>query len=340
MSGFLRFLFAGVFAAVGALAGPAQGQQDGAGVDEPFEIYMVVWRGETDVERGFKSYLRERGIRANVIIRNLERDRSRIPTFLEEIRELKPDLVHTWGTSTGLGIFGPRSGAEPGKHLEGIPGLFSLVAYPIEAGLVESLEDPGRALSGTAYLPPLRSQIDAILAYLPVKRFGMIYNPLERNSTINVEEMRATSEAMDFELVQLEVPLDEDGRPDADALPDLVRELSDQEVDFLYIGPDSFVSINSETVTEEALGYGIPSFAGTEFGFERSTALLGLVSRYFLVGKLAGLQAERLLIDGESLEEMPVASLSRFSLLLRMPVAHRLGVYPPINLLPLAEIVE
>ena len=77
-----------------------------------------------------------------------------------------------------------------------------------------------------------------------------------------------------------------------------VRELSLQEVDFLYIGPDSFVSINSETVTEEALGYGIPSFAGTEFGFERSTALLGLVSRYFLVGKLAGLQAERLLIDG------------------------------------------
>ena len=218
-AGVRKFLLGAVATAI-LLAGPVQAQE-GAGTDEDevFDIYMVVWRGETDVERGFQSYLRERGIRANVTILNLDRDRSKIPEFVEEIRAAEPDLVHTWGTSTGLGIFGPRTDAEPGKHLEGVPGLFSLVAYPIAAGLVKSLEDPGRALSGTAYLPPLRSQIDAILAYLPVKRFGMISNPLERNSQINVEEMRTVSEEMGFGLVQLEVPLDSEGRPDPDTLP-------------------------------------------------------------------------------------------------------------------------
>ena len=336
----LRTLLLGAIAAVFVLAGPAAGQQ-GAGADgEAFDIYMVVWRGETDVERGFQSYLRERGIRANVTILDLARDRSKIPEVLAEIRAAEPDLVHTWGTSTGLGIFGSGADVEPGKHITEIPGIFSLVAYPIQAGLVASLEDPGRPLSGTAYLPPLRSQIDAILAYRPVQRFGMIYNPLEQNSLINVEGMRAASEEMGFDLVQLPVPLDDEGRPDPDTLPDLVRELSLKEVDFLYIGPDSFISINSEVVTEEALANGIPSFAGTEFGFEQSKALLGLISRYFLVGKLAGRQAERILVEGAKLEELPVISLSRFTLLLRMPVAHRLGLYPPMNLLPVAEIVE
>ena len=322
------------------LLAPATAQESASRNDEPFDIYMVVWRGETDVERGFQAYLRERGIRANVTIRDLARDRSRIPEVVAEIHDRRPDLVHTWGTSTGLGIFGPRADAEPGRHVdEAIPGLFSLVAYPVEAGLVSSLEDPGRALSGTAYLPPLRSQLDAILAYTPVQRFGMLYNSLESNSRINVGQMKAAAEELGLGLVQLEVPQDADGKPDAAALPGLVDELARQGVDFLYIGPDSFLSINSEAVTERALEHGIPSYAGTEFGFNQSRALLGLVSRYYLVGKLAGLQAERVLLDGQALAEMPVVSLSRFTLLVRMPVAHRLQRYPPMSLLPLAEIV-
>ncbi len=331
----------GAVAILLALAGVAAGQPALRDAAEPLDVFMVVWRGETDVERGFESYFRERGIPVRITLRNLERDRSRIPSVLEEIRAAKPDLVHTWGTSTGLGIFGPQEGGEAGKYLEeDVPGIFSLVAYPVEAGLVKSYEDPGRPLTGTAYLPPLKSQIEAILAYRPWKRFGMIYNPLERNSQINLQQMRDATREAGIELLEAEVPLDADGAPDPGALPDLVRDLSLRGMDFLYIGPDSFVSIHAETVTEEAIGHGIPSFAGTEFGFQGSRALLGLVSRYFLVGKLAGLQAERFLLEGQPLEEIPVASLSRYTLLLRMPVAHRLGIYPPMKLLPLAEIVE
>ena len=333
-------LFASLLVALTHMASPAAGQDTARDPGEAFNIYMVVWRGETDVERGFQTFFRERGIPAEITILDLARDRSRIPAVLSEIRAAKPDLVHTWGTSTGLGIFGPREGAEPGQFLDDIPGMFSLVAYPIEAGLVESLEDPGRALTGTAYLPPLQSQLDAIFAYRPWTRFGMIYNPLERNSLINLEQMRTASRERGFELLEAEVPLDSEGKPDPTVLPNLVQELALKGMDFLYIGPDSFISINSETVTREAISHGIPSFAGTEFGFQSSRSLLGLVSRYFLVGKLAGLQAERILVEGQPLAEIPVSSLSRFTLLLRMPVAQELGLYPPMNLLPLAEIVE
>ena len=68
--------------------------------------------------------------------------------------------------------------------------------------------------------------------------------------------------------------------------------------------------------------------------------MLGLVSKYFLVGKLAGAQAERILVDGERAEALPVASLARFALLIRMPVALDLEVYPPLSLLRIAQVVQ
>ena len=68
--------------------------------------------------------------------------------------------------------------------------------------------------------------------------------------------------------------------------------------------------------------------------------MLGLVSRYYLIGKLAGAQAERILVGGEPPEQIPVTSLARFAILLRMPVALQLGIYPPMGLLRVAQVVE
>ena len=68
--------------------------------------------------------------------------------------------------------------------------------------------------------------------------------------------------------------------------------------------------------------------------------MVGLVSKYYLIGKLAGAQAERILVDGERPEDLPVASLAQFALLIRMPVALRLGVYPPLDLLRVAQVVQ
>ena len=321
-----------------ALAGAGVASaQSGA---EPFHVFMVVWRGETDVEHGFRAHMRERGIRVRYTLRNIDRDRSRIPEIVDEIRAAEPDLVHTWGTSTTLGILGAREGAEPGKHVEGIPGVFSIVAYPIQANIVESFPSTGRAVTGTAFLPPVDTQLEAIRAYRPFERLGVIYNPLERNSVINIEDLRAAAAARGFELLEAAAPLNAEGKPDSTRVPDLIDDLARRGAEFLYMGPDSFVGIHSTEISVRAAAPGIPSFASTERAFDRSQAMLGLVSRYYLVGKLAGAQAERILVGGERPEDIPVASLARFTLLIRMPVALELGVYPPLGLLYIAQVVD
>ena len=264
----MRPLIATAALAAALLAGAAgiAGAQSGG----LFHIYLVVWRGETDVEHGFRAHLYERGIPARYTLRNINQDRSRIPEIVAEIRAAKPDLVHTFGTSATLGVLGPHTDAQPGAHVEGIPGVFSIVAYPIEAKIVEQFDPPGRPITGTAFLAPIENQIDAILAYRPIDTLGVIYNSLERNSVINVTALRAGCEARNIKLVELPVPLDADGRPDVSRLDALADDLVREGVDFLYMGPDSFVTVNSERISTRAAEHGIPTFAGTGATFSRS----------------------------------------------------------------------
>ena len=319
-----------------ALAGAATAQS----AEEPLHVFLVTWRGETDVEHGFRAHMRERGIRVRYTWRDIARDRSRIPAIIEEIRETRPDIIHTFGTSATLAVLGPREGAEPGAHVEGIPGVFSIVAYPIQAGIVESFESTGRPVTGTAFLAPVATQLEALLAYRSFQRLGVIYNPLEKNSVINVEELREAAQARGIALHEAPVPLNDSGKPDASRLGELVDDLAARGVEFMYMGPDSFVTVNSVVISTEAASHGIPTFAGTEATFGRSQAMVGLVSRYYLIGKLAGAQAERILIEREEPEDIPVASLARFSLLIRMPMALKLESYPPLGLLRIAQVLD
>lgn len=325
-----------------ALAGAAAAQAP-AGArtqDDPFHVFLVVWRGETDVEHGLRAHMRERGIPVRYTLRNLEQDRSRISGIVAEIRTAQPDLVHTFGTSTTLGILGARDAADPAAHVQGIPGVFSIVAYPIEANIVESFESTGRPVTGTAFLPPVSKQLDALLQYRSVERLGVVYNSLERNSLINIEELREEAAERGIELLEAPVPLDADGRADAGRLTEVVGGLADDGAEFLYMGPDSFVTRNDVRITEAAVARGVPVFAGTEASFAGSQAMLGFVSPYYLVGKLAGAQAERILVGGERPEDIPVKPLARFSLVIRMSVALDLGIYPPLGLLRVAQVVE
>lgn len=330
-----------IFLILGVPAQPnSQAAAQNAQTTEPFHIFMVVWRGRTPVEDGFEAYLRERGIPYRITFRNLERDRGRIPGFVDEINELKPDLVYTWGTSTSTGILGKFGDRDTDTHAQDIPGIFTLVAYPVAAGLVASDEQPGGSVTGVRFLAPVEAQLNAIRAYRPFERLAVIYNPNERNSTLNVEELRRYAQSEGFTLIEKPAPMDEGGKPIGAEVPALVLSAKSDGAEFLYIGPDSFTAVNADALTSTAILVGLPTFAATEFPLLNSQAMSGLVSRYYSLGKLTGRQAERILVDGVAPEDLPVASLSRYSLILNMPVVRALEIYPPMSMLQIADIIR
>lgn len=306
----------------------------------PYRIFMILYRGETEVERGFRTYLDERGIEHELIVRNVDRDRAKIPEFVAEAKALQPDLVYTWGTSVTLGVVGAHNAVDPAQHITDIPVVFTMVSSPEGAGVVLSRESSGRNVTGVTHIVPLATQIRAMRAYRPLSRLAIIYNPDEENSLVNVRELRRLGEEADFELVERPVPLDELGQPDPSTLSNLVASAAAAEPQFLYIGPDTFVGVYRDIITSEGIRHQLPAFTATELEIRHSNAMVGLVSRYDNVGRFTAFKAEQILVEGKPPAEVPVETLARFTYLVKMPVAREIGLFPPMSVLDYAEVID
>ncbi len=111
-------------------------------------------------------------------------------------------------------------------------------------------------------------------------------------------------------------------------------------MDFLYIGPETFVSGPlQEIVVRAAVEQRLPSFSALESAVRRHGALFGLVSPQSNVGRFAAIKALRILQQRVPAAEVPIEPLLSFSPLINMQTALELGAYPPLLLLDVAETV-
>src|SRR5262245_55567365 len=305
-----------------------------------YRVMMVLWRGCEDACRGFQDYLRAESLPVEFLMRDVKQDASAFPGLIAEARAQKVDLVVTWGTTVTLGMVGTYDKADPSRNLTDIPVLFMIVTDPIEARVVASLDHPGRNVSGTLFLVPEDVQLRAIRSYLPFKKIGMIYNTNELNAVQSAGKIRALAKDGSFQLVERTVPNGADGKPIADRLPGLVAELADAGVDLIYIGSSSFILLQQDAFTSAAVDHRIPVAAAGEVAVVESNALIGLVSKYYDVGKLTAARAEEILVNHKSPSDIPVESLSRFSLIVNMAVAQKLELYPPMSILNIVDVVK
>ncbi|MEI7432160.1 MAG: ABC transporter substrate-binding protein [Betaproteobacteria bacterium] len=303
-----------------------------------FKIMMILWRGETEVEKGFREQLRVEGIDAELIVRNAGQDVKKIAGFVAEARQMHPDLVYVWGTPATVAAVGRRGEAKPGQHITDIPVVFTMVSAPVAVRLIDVSRLSGRNITGTSHVVPVVDQLKAIRTYRKFSRLGVIYNPAEANSVINIEELREEAQLQSFTLIEEPVPL-LDGQPNAAELPAALARIAAKDPQFLYLGPDSFIGANSPLITQQAIELGLPTFSATEPALRKDRALFGLVSRYDNLGRLTAHKAAQILRDKKNAGAIPVETLTRFSLVIRMDVARRLSFYPPISMLDYAELI-
>ena len=192
-----RELLAGslAFAAAGSM--PARVRADAAGKS----VFMVLWRGETEVEEGFRAHFAEAGVSIDITVRSLDRDVTRLPSIIEEIQRVEPDLVYTWGTSVTLGIAGrdPELAEGPDDYPPMVldrPVLFTMVSQPVRSRIVKSFGPTGRNVTGVSHIVPVKTQVSAMLAYMPVDRIAVVYTPTEPNSVLAVEQLSAVGDRL------------------------------------------------------------------------------------------------------------------------------------------------
>ncbi|MGR3715380.1 MAG: ABC transporter substrate-binding protein [Thermohalobaculum sp.] len=327
-----RLILALAFAS--SLAGSANAAQ--------YKILIATWRGCEEACQGFQDYLTETGLDIEFILRDAGRDKTLLPGFLAEARAEQVDLILTWGTSVTRGIAGTLTDLANPTFNQDIPQVFTVVADPVGAGVIRSLDSTGRPnLTGTFNRVPESVNIETIRAYHPgFSHLGLIYNTNEKNSVLKHAEIAALSEEMGFELTALELPLGADGKPRVEDIAPKTAELKAAGVDFIYLGSSSFLRANPDAFTGAAVENGIPVLSPYERLVRNSQALISVAARYADVGRLAGMQAEKILAGGAVPGDLPVARMTDFAFVINMGVAKKLKLFPPLDLLQIAETVN
>ncbi|MFN0299675.1 MAG: ABC transporter substrate-binding protein [Burkholderiales bacterium] len=316
----------------------AQAQAKRSGT--PFRIYAITFRGMTDVEKGFQDHFTSRRIPVEITFRDLNRDSSRLPGFVQEIRATRPDLVYTWGTSVTLGIVGPHDAIDRSRHITDIPVVFTLVAAPVLAKLVPDLKSSKRNVTGVYHVAPTEAQIRTMASYRPFQTLGVLYTPTEQNSVVVIDELRKLARERGFTLVDRTFRLDANRKVTAEGAADLVRELKEAKAQWLYLPPDSFLGSQAQDVIiPAAMEVGLPTFASTEQLMEAG-ALSGLVSRYHSIGQFTAYKAEQILVSKTAPAAIPIETLKRFSFQISMEVAEKLKFPPPLPMLNYAELIK
>jgi len=258
-------------------------------------IAMLLWRGETKAEQGFKDGLKELGYSVDYTIRSAGQERKELRSILNN--EISPklndlDYVYTFGTTV--------SKMTKISIRDKVPQLFNIVASPLEAGIVQSMGKKGGNISGVTHIIPVSAQIEAVFKIIQFNRLGLFFNPREKNSMIQRERLHHAAKEFYFEVVDLRSP------PELNMLKMNLQRLIDKSVvvDAVYLPADSFLISSAKLIGSQLRVAKVKSI-GSLKPFIDNGALIGVVPDYYEMGRMVATIVDRHQ-KGEKLQDIPV----------------------------------
>ncbi|MBD9527075.1 hypothetical protein [Paracoccus sp. PAR01] len=112
----------------------------------PLRIYDIWYEGCEATCKAFAETIRASRSDVELITRDAQQDKTLLPGFVREARDMQDDLVTTYGTSTTIGTIGTigRTG-DAGEFITDIPVVFMFVSDPIASRIAKSFGQSGRS---------------------------------------------------------------------------------------------------------------------------------------------------------------------------------------------------
>lgn len=302
-------------------------------------VMMLLYRGMTDAERGFIEYLKPR-LPVDFVIRDSGGDRAKIAEFIAEARARRPALIYSFGTTVTIDAVGAAGKIDPARHITDIPVVFNIVADPVGAGLATGYVATGRNVTGVSHLVPMEAQLRTMQRVKRLRQVGVIFNLHEPNSMLAVQDLRRHAKPFGYTLVEAPLATARGQKVQAEETADAMRRLVLARPDVIYLPSDSSLIPRAGAIVALATEADIPVLSATEAPIREGGALLGLVAAYYNAGSYAGYKAEQILTGKRAVSTIPVDTLQRFTLLINMKTAARLSLYPPMDLVPIAELLH
>lgn len=252
---------------------------------------------------------------------NAQADFATAQTIAQRFKQNKPDLV--------LAIATPAAQAAV-NVIKDIPILITAVTDPVEAGIVKDMLNPASNVSGTTDMNPVTEQLKLIKEFLPkLKNIGILYNPGEVNSVVQVKIAKEKTAAMNIDLKEATVS---NSSEVSLAVSSLVGN-----VDAIYVPTDNIIVSAMPTVLQNAHNRNIPVFA-SENNSVKQGAIATLGIDYYQLGKQTGQMAARVL-NGAEIKKMPIESSKELKLYINQKSAEKINLEIPDRILQEADVI-
>lgn len=201
-----------------------------------------------------------------------------------------------------------------------IPVVFSMVADPVRAGFVASIQTSGNNLTGTscAYIDIAQKRLEILKEAFPqIKKVLVFYRVGDKSGEPSAEEIKKAGQKLGIQVISKPVEK-------SDEIKEILKKLNPGEVDALMDPADSMVTANIDPLVEASLRLKIPLMMLSNREAEKGAVITYGVD-YFDLGKQSARLAAKVL-EGSSPSEIPIEMPRLFRLVVNLKIANQIGL--------------
>ena len=291
---------------------------------ERVEIAMVLWRGETVAEQGFRERLAASpDYEVAVTAFDAGQSKEKLDTILAGLDHKRFRLAYTFGTMVTQAAL---------QQTRDIPIIFNIVQRPVEGKVVTSMEQPGGRATGASNLVPMDSAFRTLGTLMNIRKLGFVYSSHDPAPRYQLAEIKQQQKRFGFKTFEFPIKGKE-------GIAGTMKQVIDARVDAVIFPSDSFVKANASRIIGILNKHRIPSVVIIPEMVSENGALISLGPDYRTLGQLAADNA-LFVLKGSKPGHLPVRVVPQLSIMINLATADRLGIHIPLQLLSVATVVK
>ena len=266
---------------------------------------------------GFKAGMEELGYEEGINIlydyKNAEGDMDLTKKYAKEIVAKNPDLIFT-NTSPATQAIKDETASK------NIPVVFSMVADPVGAGFVASIQSSGNNLCGTscAYIDIAPKRLEFLKEAFPgIKKVLVFYRPEDKSGAPATEAIKKAGQKLGIKIIDKPIS-------NSDEIKSVLEALAPGDVDALMDPADSMVTANVDSLVMASRRLKIPLIMMSDLEAEKGATITYGVD-YSDLGKQSAYIADKILKGAEP-AEIPIEMPRKFRIVMNLKVASEIGL--------------
>jgi putative ABC transport system substrate-binding protein len=272
------------------------------------KVGVILWSEErrySESKDGVIEQLQKEGFGAPSVsytIENAGGSKAKVARMTRLFAGARMDMIIAIGTSAAVTV---------AEKVKDIPVVFSMVYDPVESKIANDWKSSGNNTTGASPRVPMYVLVERLMELAPVRRLAVLYTPGEKNSEVQLLELRELQTKYNITIIPVIALKDEEI---SRYLPEVLRT-----ADAVYLSGSSAIGNSIGTIVEMATKAGVITVTHLSDLVDQGV-LLGVCADPYQVGRLAGRKAAKIL-KGAKPSSIPIETLNKLELFLNMKTA-------------------